>query len=208
MSELVNFKGRPAVFPTNAAANKKAIYVVSTEGRLTQLWDTNRWNRDCPAELAGQNSLRFQGSSAVFPTNAAANKKSIYVITADGRLAQVWDTERWNLDFPAELAGKSGLRLQNCVAVFPTNATANKKSIYAITTDGRLAQVWDTNHWNLDFPAELAGNSSLRFQGIVAVFPTNAAANKKSIYAVTTDGRLAQVWDTERWNLDFPAELV
>ena len=26
-------------------------------------------------------------------------------------------------------------------------------------------------------------------------------------YAVTTDGRLTQLWDTDRWHLDFPAEL-
>lgn len=29
------------------------------------------------------------------------DQKSIYVITADGRLAQLWDTDVWNLDFPA-----------------------------------------------------------------------------------------------------------
>jgi hypothetical protein len=46
------------------------------------------------------------------------------------------------------------------------------------------------------FPVEAAGQGGLRFQGSVAVFPTNAAANKKSIYLLTTDGRLAQVWDT------------
>ena len=202
----VNFQKRPAVFPTNAAANKKSIYMVTADGRLAQVWDTNHWNLDFPAELAGQKGLRFQRSPAVFPTNAAANKKSIYVVTTDGRLAQVWDTNHWNLDFPAESAGQAGLRFQGGPAVFPTNAAANKKSIYLLTTDGRLAQVWDTNHWNLDFPAESAGQAGLRFQGSPAVFPTNAAGNKKSIYLITTDGRLAQVWDTNRWNLDFPAE--
>ena len=40
----------------------------------------------------------------------------------------------------------------------------NKKSIYAVTTDGRLAQIWDTTKWNLSFPAELANAGSLRFQ--------------------------------------------
>ena len=101
---VVNFKGRPAVFPTNARANKKSIYVLTTDGRLAQIWDTDRWNLDFPAETAGQRGLRFQGSPAVFPTNAGGNKKSIYVLTTDGRLAQIWDTDRWNLDFPAEVA--------------------------------------------------------------------------------------------------------
>jgi subtilisin family serine protease len=96
--------GRPAVFPTNAGDNKKSIYVLTTEGRLAQVWDTHQWNLDFPAELAGQPDLRFQGSPAVFPTDAGANKKSIYAVTTDGRLAQVWDTDHWNLDFPAELA--------------------------------------------------------------------------------------------------------
>ncbi|HET7544088.1 MAG TPA: papain-like cysteine protease family protein [Polyangiaceae bacterium] len=195
-----------AVFPTNAGNNKKSIYAVTTDGRLAQIWDTDQWNVDFPVELAGQGGLRFQSGLAVFPTNAAANKKSIYAVTTDGRLAQVWDTNQWNLDFPAELAGQGGLRFQSVLAVFPTNAAANKKSIYAVTTDGRLAQVWDTNQWNLDFPAELAGQSGLRFSSRAAVFARNAAANKKSIFVVTTTGRLAQLWDTSQWNLDFPVE--
>jgi predicted nucleic acid-binding protein len=204
----LRFVGKPAVFATNAGANKKSIYLVTTDGRLAQIWDTDRWNLDFPAELSGNGGLRFEGSPAVFPTDAAANKKSIYVVTRDGRLAQLWDTDHWNLDFPAEAAGHADLRFQGAVAVFPTNAGANKKSIYLLTTDGRLAQLWDSNRWNLDFPAELAGQSALRFRGAAAVFPTNAGANKKSIYLVTTDGRLAQIWDTDRWNLDFPAELA
>jgi hypothetical protein len=52
--------------------------------------------------------LRFQGAPAVFPTNASANEKSIYVLTMDGRLAQVWDNHPggpgWHVDFPAELS--------------------------------------------------------------------------------------------------------
>jgi len=146
----------------------------------------------------------FQRGVAVFPTNAAANKKAIYAITTDGRLMQIWDTDQWRFDFPAEAAGHAGLRFKGIPAVFPTNAAANKKSIYAITNNGRLAQIWDTDRWNLDFPAEAAGRPRLRFEGTPAVFPTNAAANKKSIYAVTNNGRLAQIWDTDRWNLDFP----
>jgi Astacin (Peptidase family M12A) len=204
----LRFQGVPAVFTTNAPANKKSIYVLTNDGRLAQIWDTDRWNLLFPAEAAGQAALRFQGFPAVFPTNAPANKKSIYVITGDGRLAQVWDTDRWNLDFPAELAGQGGLRFQGGPAVFPTNSSGNKNAIYLVTTDGRLVQVWDADTWNLDFPAELAGHSGLRFGGSPAVFPTDAGANKKSIYVITRDGRLAQVWDTDRWNLDFPAELA
>ncbi len=30
--------------------------------------------------------------------------------------------------------------------------------------------------------------------------------NTKSIYAVASEGRLAQVYDAEGWHLDFPAE--
>ncbi|MFA5179674.1 MAG: hypothetical protein WC405_00010 [Syntrophales bacterium] len=204
----LRFQGTPSVFPDNAAENKKSIYLLTTDGRLAQIWDTDRWLLDFPAEKAGQGELRFQGSPAVFPTNAAGNKKSIYAITADGRLAQVWDSDRWILDFPAEKAGQGELRFQDSPAVFPDNAAENKKSIYAITTDGRLAQIWDTDCWNLDFPAEKAGQGELRFQNNPAVFPTNAAGNKKSIYAITADGRLAQIWDSDRWLLDFPVEKV
>ena len=196
------------MFGRDPVANTKSIYSVTTDGRLAQVWDTDRWNLDFPAELAGQPALRFQPGVAVFGRDAAENRKSIYAVTTDGRLAQVWDTDRWNLDFPAELAGQPALRFQPGVAVFGRDAAENRKSIYAVTTDGRLAQVWDTDRWNLDFPAELAGQPALRFQPGVAVFGRDAAENRKSIYAVTTDGRLAQVWDTDRWNLDFPAELA
>jgi hypothetical protein len=57
------------------------------------------------------------------------------------------------------------------------DSVAGKKAIYVITTDGRLAQLWDTHVWNLDFPAE-SGNvndngeadfKALRFQGSPAV---------------------------------------
>jgi hypothetical protein len=43
---------------------------------------------------------------------------------------------------------------------------------------GRFAQIWDTDRWNLDFPAELADRSNLLFKSGLAVSPTNAAANK------------------------------
>ena len=48
--------------------------------------------------------------------------------------------------------------------MFGRDPTANKKSVYAVTTDGRLVQIWDTSQWNLSFPAELANAGSLRFQ--------------------------------------------
>jgi hypothetical protein len=100
--------------------------------------------------------VRFQGSPAVFPTNAAGFEKGIYAITTDGRLAQIWDTDRWWMDFPAEQAGFTDVRFQGSPAVFPTNAAGFEKGIYAITTDGKLAQIWDTDRWWMDFPAEKA----------------------------------------------------
>ena len=157
----------PAVFGRDLAANTKSNYVVTSDGRLAQLWDTDRWNLDFPAELGGQPGLRFQGSPAVFGRDLAANTKSIYVVTSDGRLAQLWDTDRWNLDFPAELGGQPGLRFQGSPAVFGRDLAANTKSIYVVTSDGRLAQLWDTDRWNLDFPAELGGQPALRFEGAV-----------------------------------------
>jgi hypothetical protein len=131
----------------------------------------------------------------VFAVDALANKKSIYLVTTDDRLVQLWDTDRWHLDFPAELAGQAGLRFKGGAAVFPTDAGDNKKSIYVLTRDGRLAQLWDSDGWNLDFPAEQAGAINMRFTGRPSVFPTDPRANKKSVYVVTTDGRLAQIWD-------------
>jgi hypothetical protein len=76
---------------------------------------------------------------------------------------------------------------------------SNTKSIYVLTTDGRLAQVYDGAGWNLDFPAEAAGQATLRFQGSPAVFGRDPVSNTKSIYALTTDGRLTQVYDGGGW---------
>lgn len=54
---------------------------------------------------------------------------------------------------------------RSSVDVFGRDSSANfKVSLYAVTTDGRLAQIWDTDRWHLDFPAELSGNSGLRFR--------------------------------------------
>jgi hypothetical protein len=226
-----NFRGSPAVFGRggpDVTGGKKSIYAITSDSRLAQIWDTNRWNGDFPAEAAGGNyapgwNPSFGSDPAVFSRGGppeTGGKKSVYAITVDGRLAQLWDTDRWNGDFPAEAPGGSyapGWRpfFQGSPAVFGRvgpDATGGKKSIYAINTDGRLAQLWDTDRWNGDFPAEEANNGqfqNLRFQGAPAVFSRGGppeTGGKKSIYVITTDGRLVQLWDTDRWNLDFPAE--
>jgi hypothetical protein len=225
-AELVNpagatlrFQGSPAVFPVPQPApagmsrQQKAIYVITTAGDLVQIWDTNnpakRWNLDYPAQLAGS-AAKFQGSPAVFAVDTLNFKKSIYAIATDGRLIQLWDTDIWNLNYPAEFVDPV-VRFQGSPAVFAVN-TANegntKKSIYAITTGGSLAQVWDTDKWNLDYPAEQYNIGPFKFKGSPVVFAVNAAGRKKAIYAITSDDRLAQLWDTNRWNINFPGELV
>jgi len=140
------------------------LYAITTDGRLAQVFDTTKWNLDFPAEAANQPKLRFAGGPAVFGRDAAGNKKSIYAITTDGRLAQIWDTTKWNIAFPAEATNQPNFRFQGSPAVFGRDPADDKKSIYAITTDGRLVQIWDTTKWNLSFPAELANAGSLRFQ--------------------------------------------
>jgi hypothetical protein len=189
-------------------SNTKSIYALTTDGRLAQVYDAAGWHLDFPAEAAGQASLRFQGSPAVFGRDWVSNTKSIYVLTTDGRLAQVYDGAGWHLDFPAEAAGQATLRFQGSPAVFGRDPVSNTKSIYALTTDGRLAQVYDRAGWHLDFPAEAAGQATLRFEGSPAVFGRDPMRNTKSIYAMTIEGRLAQVYDGAGWHLDFPAEAA
>ena len=196
------------MFGRDLARNLKSIYAITGDGRLAQIYDENGWNLDFPAEGAGQPGLRFTGSPAVFGRDLARNLKSIYAITSDGRLAQIYDENGWNLDFPAEGAGQPGLRFTGSPAVFGRDLARNLKSIYAITSDGRLAQIYDENGWNLDFPAEGAGQPGLRFTGSPAVFGRDLIRNTKSIYAMTGDGRLAQIYDENGWNLDFPAEAA
>jgi nitrogen fixation protein len=204
----LRFQGSPAVFGRDLTRNTKSIYVVTTDGRLAQVWDDNGWHLDFPAEASEHPTLRFQGSPAVFARDPIRNTKSIYVLTTDGRLAQVWDDNGWHLDFPAEASEHPSLRFQGSPAVFGRDLTRNTKSIYVLTTDGRLAQVYDDNGWHLDFPAGASEHPTLRFQGSPAVFGRDRTRNTKSIYVVTTDGRLAQVWDQNGWQLNFPAEAV
>ncbi len=211
----LRFQPGVAVFGRDAVNNKKSLYAITTDGRLAQIWDTDVWNLDFPAEQTNtptNAALRFQPGVGVFGRDSVNNKKSLYAITTDGRLAQIWDTDTWNMDFPAEktnIPGNAGLRFTHLVRVFGRDPVNNKKSLYAITTDGRLAQIWDTDVWNLDFPAEQTNtptNAALRFRPGVGVFGRDSVNNKKSLYAITTDGRLAQIWDTDTWNMDFPAE--
>ncbi len=157
--------GNRRVFGRDLARNTKSIYAVTTEGRLAQVYDAEGWHLDFPAEAADSASLRFQCTPAVFGRDLALNLKSIYVATTEGRLAQVYDAAGWHLDFPAEAAGSPSLRFQGSPAVFGRDPVRNTKSIYAMTNDGRLAQIYDAEGWHLDFPAAAAGQADLRFQG-------------------------------------------
>jgi hypothetical protein len=202
----MKFKGNIAAFPIDAANFKKAIYAVTTDGRLAQLWDTNGWNVNFPAELAGYSGT-FNGNVAVFPTDETNFKKALYAITSDGKLMQMWDVwGGWNRDFPAQLAGYTGT-FKGGIAVFPTNVPNLKKAIYVVTNNGKLAQIWDTNKWNISFPAELAGYAG-KFIGGVAAFSTDETNFKKALYAVTEDRRLTQIWDTSSWNISFPGGIL
>ena len=118
------------MFGRDLEHNTKSIYVVTNDGRLAQVYDQDGWNLDFPAEGAGQAGLRFLGSPAVFGRDLARNLKSIYVVTSEGRLAQVYDQDGWNLDFPAEAAGPGGSALSPaarlCLAA--TSSTTRSRS--------------------------------------------------------------------------------
>ncbi|MEU0054710.1 hypothetical protein, partial [Streptomyces sp. NPDC006309] len=137
---------------------------------LAQVWDDNGWHIDFPAEAAAAATHipvpTFVGGPAVFGRDPARNTKSIYAITTDGKLAQVWDDNGWHIDFPAEAAAAAThIPVPTFVgspAVFGRDPARNTKSIYAITTDGKLAQVWDDNGWHIDFPAEATGHPKFR----------------------------------------------
>ncbi|MEU0054709.1 hypothetical protein, partial [Streptomyces sp. NPDC006309] len=79
---------------------------------------------------------------------------------------------------------------RSSVAVLGRDPSRNIKSLYAVTTTDRLAQIWDAEGWHIDFPAEAAGEIGLQFSGYPAVFGRDPARNTKSIYAITTDGKL------------------
>ena len=152
------------MFGRDPVHNKKSIYAITHAGELAQIWDDNRWHLDFPAANAGHGDLRFLSSPAVFGRDLVNNKKSIYAITDDGQLVQIWDDNRWHLDFPATASNATHASFLDSPAVFGRDLVNNKKSIYAITRDGQLVQIWDDNRWHLDFPAANAGHGDLRFE--------------------------------------------
>lgn len=178
------------------------IYAVTAGGRLMQLWSENgTWHKDFPAELAGQPNLRFSGSISVHQ-KTDNNTKVIAAITQDGRLAQLWDDDLWHLDFPCELAGYPELRFANTIDGFARFTDVSRKNFYLVTSDGRLAQVWDESEWKLDFPAELGGRSDLRFKPRVRVMKRSYGENLKDITLVSTDGDLCWLWDDDNWHVE------
>jgi hypothetical protein len=203
---------RPSVaaFGRYPSRNIKSLYAVTMDGRLAEIWDAVGWHIDFPAEMAGEVGLQFEHCPAVFGRDPALNTKSLYAVTTTGRLAQIWDTNNWNIDFPAEATDQPSHKFKGSPAVFGRDPTRNTKSLYAVTTNGRLAQIWDdAQGWHIDFPAENAGQPGLQFEGSPAVFGRDPARNTKSLYAVTTNGRLAQIWDdAQGWHIDFPAEAT
>ncbi len=200
----IRFSGQVCMGIRDAGSNLKTIVAVTSDGRLAQLWDDpggRGWNLDFPADAAGRGSLRFSGQVCMGIRDAGSNLKTIVAVTSDGRLAQLWDDpggRGWNLDFPADAAGRGSLQFSGQVCMGIRDAGSNLKTIVAVTSDGRLAQLWDDpggRGWNLDFPADAAGRGSLQFSGQVCMGIRDAGSNLKTIVAVTSDGRLAQLWD-------------
>jgi hypothetical protein len=188
-------------FQGQAACFRNELYAITTDGRLAHYWTESGGKIDFPAELAGGGGVRFLPGLAVLGTDLG---KSVFAITTDGRLAQVWDSKRWqwHIDFPAELAGSSSITFQGTPGALHTRFG---KSVFAVTADGRFAQVWEDGAWHVDFPAELAGHTGTRFNGQV-----NAASHSLgpwTVVAVTDDGQLAKVWNDGAWHLDYPAAL-
>lgn len=199
------FQGIPAVYPVDAANNKKFIFAITADGRLIQVWDTaGRWQHGFPAELAPgwDKNKRFQSGVAVYPTHATENK-SIYAITTDGELVHLYDTDIWHFSFPLRWI-QNAPRFQGMPAVFPDTPSSTSASVYAVSTDNKLVHArLGNNGWVFEYLVENAG---VRFQGSPAAFLR--PDGKICIYVLTTDGRLVQVWNDPRWVFDFPAEQV
>ena len=229
-TKVTNFQGSVALYPVAltplATAGKKAIYAITTTGHLVQLWDTNQWNLDMPAEYGYLTTKvsNFQGSPAVFAVSQTpadtAGKKCIYAITADGHLVQMWDTNQWNLDWPAEygyLATKVS-NFRGSPAVFPTDPANRKKRIYAIDANGKLWQMWDDTAWHVANPRNAANSPNIgaqtflpsepapsaipaplatgaQFTRALVAFPSNPPQGQGSVFGIITGNVFAQMWN-------------
>jgi hypothetical protein len=81
--------------------------------------------------------------------------------------------------------------------------------VYAVTTDGRLAQFEHADgQWRIDFPLDMEELPAIGFAGTVTVIH-GAGADAREIFATSTGGRLVRVLlDGDRVTVDFPAELA
>jgi hypothetical protein len=147
---------------------KTNIYAITKDGHLVQMWDTNQWNLDWPAEY---NYLQtkvsnFQGSPAVFATNTALGKKRIYAIDANQKLWQMWDDASWHVGTPPNApnspnpAGQkflpseppplaipgpltTGAQLTRALVAFPSNPLQGQGTVFGIIIGQVFAQMWN-----------------------------------------------------------------
>lgn len=79
--------------------------------------------------------------------------------------------------------------------------------VYAVTTDGRLAQFEHVDgRWRIDFPIDQEDLPAVAFAGTVTVIH-GAGPDAREIFGTSTAGRLVRVLlDGDRAMVDFPAE--
>ncbi|MEA2190581.1 MAG: hypothetical protein QOI73_702 [Solirubrobacteraceae bacterium] len=181
-------------------SNKLAV-VIATPEKYVQVY---------PTELSPGASMTFQGRPALL-LDDAGEERVVYAVTTHGHLVRCNHRDgEWSDYMPTMEEHVPDVTLAGSVAVI-AGRTATAYEVYGITTEQRLVRILiDGDATSVDYPVETAVAADvhgLRFAGSPAAIDFDAAAGKRLVYAITTDGVLVELWgEGDRWELGYPAD--
>jgi len=191
------------------------FYCVTQEGYILELKRSGSmvsglsWKASLLTDSGVGKSLVFAGGCTVVEPARATGASSCFAVTADGRLVQIRrpkDQTATQYSFPSEEAQAFDLRFQPGVVAFEHGVNQERYTIFAITTEGRLAQLVFADGWQIGFPAESAWNTRVLFQPGLAL--QVYGLERISIYGTLLDGQLVHLIGTDRWIMELPAQFV
>jgi hypothetical protein len=157
----------------------------------------------------------FHADPAVLRLGTDPVSWAVYAVTTDGRLAQFQHSDgQWRTDLPLDQEELPAVDFAGTVTVIH-GAGPNDREIFGTSTGGRLVRVLlDGDRVMVDFPADLAEGApgqpraqDRAFAGAPVAIEFDAAARKRLVYCLTSEGVLVELWgDGDHWQLGSPAE--
>ncbi len=172
------------------------ITAISTGHKLIKINNKEGWRTEFLGELAGQPDLKFKGNPTItiyrrnIPLEVII---SVISMTQDDRLIEFKKSSfetKWVINYIAEIAGRGDEKFTKTIS--QTQNGEKSQDVVAITTEGKLLHLWNDetgNAWHGEFPAELAGIGSARFQDGATIIKHNKWGGQ-TIAAITKEYEL------------------